>query len=178
MLVPNTCLPTARHDLDYEEQAERRDGELQDVVVLQTPSHLPSSSEHPTGISSGAEFHCPQKPPNTSELCSHSSLSHGCPWAVGVGRADTSPHPVLKRVVVSVLPRLCSRFLWSRPDEYRWRKAFLGAGFGMLLGLGECVLVPGTAWGWWHWKLKTHCWVFQGSATSSSCLWTCQRQRG
>lgn len=110
-------------------------------------------------------------------VCSHSSLSHGCPWAVGVGRADTSPHPVLKRVVVSVLPRLCSRFLWSRPDEYRWRKAFLGAGFGMLLGLGECVLVPGTAWGWWHWKLKTR-WVFQGSATSSSCLWMCQRQRG
>ncbi|KAF4802334.1 DC-STAMP domain-containing protein 2-like protein [Turdus rufiventris] len=104
----------SRHDLDYEEQAERRDGELQDVVVLQTPSHLPSSSEHPTGISSGAEFHRPQKPPNT----------------------------ILKRVVVSVLPRLCSRFLWSRPDEYRWRKAFLGAGFGMLLGLGV------TALGW------------------------------
>ncbi|KAM4880596.1 DC-STAMP domain-containing protein 2 [Sylvia borin] len=107
----------SRHDFDNKEEAERRDSELQEVVVLQTPSHAPSSLEHPTGISSRAETHRPQKPPNTT----------------------------LKRVVVSVLPGPCSRFLWSQPDEYRCRKVFLGAGFGMLLGLGECVLVPGTA---------------------------------
>ncbi|XP_014744805.1 PREDICTED: DC-STAMP domain-containing protein 2-like [Sturnus vulgaris] len=101
------------HEVDYEEQAETRDRELQEVVVSQTPSHVPSSLEHPTGINSGAESHRPQKPPNT----------------------------ILKRVVASVLPRPCSRFLWSRPDEYRYRKAFLGAGFGMLLGLGLCHLL-------------------------------------
>ncbi|XP_039943894.1 DC-STAMP domain-containing protein 2-like [Hirundo rustica] len=103
----------SRHDFDYEEQAEREDRELQEVVVLQTPSQVPSSLEHPTGVSSGAESHHPQKPPNTT----------------------------LKRVVVSVLPGPCSRFLWSRPDEYRYRKFFLGAGFGMLLGLGLCHLL-------------------------------------
>ncbi|XP_005532418.1 PREDICTED: DC-STAMP domain-containing protein 1 [Pseudopodoces humilis] len=113
MLVPNTCLPTARHSSDHKEQAERRDRELQEVVVLQTPSHVPSSLEHPTGINSGVESRHPQKPPNT----------------------------ILKRVVVSVLPSPCSRFLWSRPDEYRGRKALLGAGFGMLLGLGLCHLL-------------------------------------
>ncbi|RMB93884.1 hypothetical protein DUI87_29620 [Hirundo rustica rustica] len=101
----------SRHDFDYEEQAEREDRELQEVVVLQTPSQVPSSLEHPTGVSSGAESHHPQKPPNTT--------SGG----------------------VSVLPGPCSRFLWSRPDEYRYRKFFLGAGFGMLLGLGLCHLL-------------------------------------
>lgn len=90
VLVPNTCLPTARHDFDYEEQAERRDSKLREVVVLQTHSHAPSSLDHPTSNSSRAEFHHPQKPPNTSELRSHSSLSQGCPWTVGVGRADSS----------------------------------------------------------------------------------------
>uniref|UniRef100_A0A803V6X3 DC-STAMP domain containing 1 n=1 Tax=Ficedula albicollis TaxID=59894 RepID=A0A803V6X3_FICAL len=103
----------SRHDFDYKEQAERRDRELQEVVVWQTGSHVPSSLEHPTGITSGAESYRPQKPPNT----------------------------ILKRVVLSVLPEPCSRFLWSRPDEYRWRKVFLGAGFGMLLGLGLCHLL-------------------------------------
>ncbi|XP_056366025.1 DC-STAMP domain-containing protein 2 isoform X2 [Oenanthe melanoleuca] len=103
----------SRHDFDYKEQAERRDRELQKVVVLQTRSHAPSSLEHPTGITSGTESYRPQKPPNT----------------------------ILKRVVLSVLPEPCSRFLWSRPDEYRWRKFFLGAGFGMLLGLGLCHLL-------------------------------------
>uniref|UniRef100_A0A8C0ULU7 DC-STAMP domain containing 2 n=1 Tax=Cyanistes caeruleus TaxID=156563 RepID=A0A8C0ULU7_CYACU len=103
----------SRHSSDHKEQAERRDRELQEVVVLQTPSHVPSSLEHPTGINSGVESRRPQKPPNT----------------------------ILKRVVVSVLPGPCSRFLWSRPDEYRGRKALLGAGFGMLLGLGLCHLL-------------------------------------
>lgn len=86
---PLVRLPTGRHDFDYKEQAERRDSELQEVVVLQTPSRAPSSVEHPTGISPRAESHHPQKPPNTSELCSHSSPCQGSLWAVGVGRADT-----------------------------------------------------------------------------------------
>ncbi|XP_041320823.1 E3 ubiquitin-protein ligase DCST1 [Pyrgilauda ruficollis] len=94
-------------DSDDEDQAA-----LQEVVVLETPNRVPSPSEHPSGITSGAESRA-QKPPNST----------------------------LKRVVVSVLPGPCSRFLWSRPDQYRCRKAFLGAGFGMLLGFGLCHLL-------------------------------------
>ncbi|XP_039558050.1 DC-STAMP domain-containing protein 2 [Passer montanus] len=92
-------------DFDEEDQAAPRDSELQEVVVSETPSRVPSPSEHPTGTNPGAE-----------------------------PRARKRPNSTLKRAVVAVLPGPCSRFLWSRPDQYRCRKAFLGAGFGMLLG--------------------------------------------
>ncbi|XP_005429919.1 DC-STAMP domain-containing protein 2 [Geospiza fortis] len=95
-------------DFDSEDESASSDRELQEVVVLETPEPVPSPSEHPPGINSGAESRA-QKPPNTT----------------------------LKRVMLSVLPGPCIRFLWSRPDQYRCRKAFLGAGFGMFLGLGE-----------------------------------------
>ncbi|XP_054148658.1 DC-STAMP domain-containing protein 2 [Melozone crissalis] len=96
----------SRPDFDDEDETASSDRELKEVVVLETPERVPSPSEHPPGIDSGAESRA-QKPPNTT----------------------------LKRVVLSVLPGPCSRFLWSRPDQYRCRKAFLGAGFGMFLGL-------------------------------------------
>ncbi|CAN8206785.1 unnamed protein product [Coccothraustes coccothraustes] len=96
-------------DFDYEDEAEGSDRELQEVVVLQTPERFPSPSEHPPGANPGAE-----------------------------SRAQKAPNTTLKRVALSVLPGPCCRFLWSRPDQYRCRKAFLGAGFGMLLGLGLC----------------------------------------
>ncbi|XP_019329667.1 PREDICTED: DC-STAMP domain-containing protein 1 [Aptenodytes forsteri] len=47
----------------------------------------------------------------------------------------------LKRVVVSLLPAPCSRFLWGRPDQYRRSEFFLGGGVGTLLGLGLCQLL-------------------------------------
>ncbi|KFM12896.1 DC-STAMP domain-containing protein 1, partial [Aptenodytes forsteri] len=50
------------------------------------------------------------------------------------------PHPALKRVVVSLLPAPCSRFLWGRPDQYRRSEFFLGGGVGTLLGLGVTTL--------------------------------------
>ncbi|XP_057898618.1 DC-STAMP domain-containing protein 2 [Melospiza georgiana] len=96
----------SRPDFDSEDEAASSDRELREVVVVKTPERVPSPSEHPPGIDSGAEPRA-QKPPNTT----------------------------LKRVVLAVLPGPCSRFLWSRPDQYRCRKAFLGAGFGMFLGL-------------------------------------------
>ncbi|XP_068030878.1 DC-STAMP domain-containing protein 2 [Anomalospiza imberbis] len=64
----------SRRDFDHEEQAERRDdGELQEVLVLQTPNRVPSSLGHPTDINSGPEPHRAQKPPNSSELRCRSS---------------------------------------------------------------------------------------------------------
>ncbi|XP_074708966.1 E3 ubiquitin-protein ligase DCST1 [Strix uralensis] len=59
-------------------------------------------------------------------------------------RKEKPPNTTLKRVVVSLLPALCSRFLWSRPDQYRSSKFFLGAGVGTLLGLGlsQLLIVP------------------------------------
>ncbi|XP_036253617.1 DC-STAMP domain-containing protein 2 [Molothrus ater] len=95
-----------RPGFDDEDEAASSDRELQEVVVLETPEPVPSPSEHPRGTNSGAE-----------------------------PRAQKAPNTTLKRVVLSVLPGPCSRFLWSRPDQYRCRKAFLGAGFGMFLGL-------------------------------------------
>ncbi|KAM9264326.1 E3 ubiquitin-protein ligase DCST1 [Morus bassanus] len=56
-------------------------------------------------------------------------------------RRQKPPNTTLKRAVVSLLPALCSRFLWSRPDQYRSSKFFLGAGVGTLLGLGLCKLL-------------------------------------
>ncbi|XP_054038459.1 LOW QUALITY PROTEIN: E3 ubiquitin-protein ligase DCST1 [Rissa tridactyla] len=56
-------------------------------------------------------------------------------------RRQKPPNTTLKRVVVSLLPAPCSRFLWSRPDQYRSGKFFLGAGVGTLLGLGLCQLL-------------------------------------
>nr|XP_041577097.1 uncharacterized protein LOC100218926 [Taeniopygia guttata] len=103
----------SRRDFDDEEHAEGRDEDLQEVLVVQTPSHAPSPLEHPTNINSFGETPHARKPPNTT----------------------------LKRVVVSVLPAPWSRFLWSQPDEFRCRKALLGAGFGMFLGLGLCHLL-------------------------------------
>ncbi|KAM6112536.1 E3 ubiquitin-protein ligase DCST1 [Phoenicopterus ruber ruber] len=57
------------------------------------------------------------------------------------GGRQKPPNTTLKRVVVSLLPGPCSRFLWSRPDQHRGIKFFLGAGFGTLLGLGLCQLL-------------------------------------
>ncbi|KAM6395143.1 E3 ubiquitin-protein ligase DCST1 [Rhynochetos jubatus] len=56
-------------------------------------------------------------------------------------RFQGATHCSLKRLVVSLLPAPCSRFLWSQPDQYRGRKFFLGAGMGTLLGLGLCHLL-------------------------------------
>ncbi|XP_074930917.1 E3 ubiquitin-protein ligase DCST1 [Phalacrocorax aristotelis] len=56
-------------------------------------------------------------------------------------RRQKPPNTTLKRAVVSLLPAPCSRFLWSRPDQYRSSKFFLGAGVGTLLGLGLCELL-------------------------------------
>ncbi|KAM6190258.1 E3 ubiquitin-protein ligase DCST1 [Sarcoramphus papa] len=56
-------------------------------------------------------------------------------------RRQKPPNTTLKRAVVSLLPAPCSRFFWSRPDQYRSSKFFLGAGVGTLLGLGLCQLL-------------------------------------
>ncbi|XP_009462972.1 PREDICTED: LOW QUALITY PROTEIN: DC-STAMP domain-containing protein 1 [Nipponia nippon] len=56
-------------------------------------------------------------------------------------RRQKPPNTTLKRAVVSLLPAPCSRFLWSRPDQYRGSKFFLGAGVGTLLGFGLCQLL-------------------------------------
>lgn len=83
--VPYAFLPSTRHDWDSKEQAEKRDRELREVVVLQTPSRVPTPPEHPG--SSGAAPQRPQKRPDTSELLCHPSPSLR---AAGAGRADTS----------------------------------------------------------------------------------------
>ncbi|XP_014816714.1 PREDICTED: DC-STAMP domain-containing protein 1 [Calidris pugnax] len=57
-------------------------------------------------------------------------------------RRQKPPNTTLKLLVVSLLPAPCSRFLWSRPDQYRGSKFFLGAGLGTLFALGV------TALGW------------------------------
>ncbi|XP_075032029.1 E3 ubiquitin-protein ligase DCST1 [Calonectris borealis] len=59
-------------------------------------------------------------------------------------RRQKPPNTTLKRAVVSLLPAPCSRFLWSRPDQYRSSKFFLGAGLGTLLGFGlsQLLIVP------------------------------------
>ncbi|XP_040395233.1 E3 ubiquitin-protein ligase DCST1 isoform X2 [Cygnus olor] len=51
------------------------------------------------------------------------------------------PNTTLKRAVVTLLPTSCSQFLWSRPDQHRGTKFFLGASIGSLLGLGLCQLL-------------------------------------
>ncbi|XP_062488293.1 E3 ubiquitin-protein ligase DCST1 isoform X1 [Pezoporus occidentalis] len=53
-------------------------------------------------------------------------------------RRQKPPNTTLQRAVVSLLPAPCSRFLWSRPDQHRCSKFFLGASIGTLLGLGLC----------------------------------------
>ncbi|XP_031949599.1 DC-STAMP domain-containing protein 2 [Corvus moneduloides] len=136
----------SRHDFDYKEQAEGRDRELQEVVVLQTPSpshHVPTSLEHPTDISSRAASHHPQLQENIPAFGAVEPEAPGQEPLAGIEtrRRQKPPNTTLKRVVVSVLPGPCSRFLWSRPDKYRCSKVFLGAGFGMLLGLGLCHLL-------------------------------------
>lgn len=65
-----------------------------------------------------------------------------------------------------LLPTSCSQFLWSRPDQHRGTKFFLGASIGSLLGLGECVLVQGTE-GFLAPGTHGTVRVFQGSASSS-----------
>ncbi|KAM8986117.1 E3 ubiquitin-protein ligase DCST1 isoform 1-T2 [Ara ararauna] len=55
-------------------------------------------------------------------------------------RRQKPPNTTLQRAVVSLLPAPCRRFLWSRPDQHRCSKFFLGAGIGTLLGLGLCQL--------------------------------------
>ncbi|KAM6039311.1 E3 ubiquitin-protein ligase DCST1 [Chlamydotis macqueenii] len=86
----------------------------------------------------GMEAHGRQKPPNTSELPSRPAPGRGCPPAAALTPAS---RPALKRAVVLLLPAPCSRFLWSQPDQYRISKLFLGAGFGILLGLWLCHLL-------------------------------------
>ncbi|XP_077645430.1 DC-STAMP domain-containing protein 2 [Lonchura striata] len=55
-------------DFDDEEQAVGRDEELQEVLVVQTPSRAPSPLENPTDINSVGETPRARKRPNTSEL--------------------------------------------------------------------------------------------------------------
>ncbi|XP_074784872.1 E3 ubiquitin-protein ligase DCST1 [Athene noctua] len=64
-----------------------------------------------------------------------------CSAGTEAPRKEKPPNTTLKRVVVSLLPAPCSRFLWSQPDQYRCSKFFLGAGVGTLLGLGLCQLL-------------------------------------
>ncbi|XP_064032015.1 E3 ubiquitin-protein ligase DCST1 [Pogoniulus pusillus] len=61
--------------------------------------------------------------------------------ATEASRRQKPPNTTLKRAVVSLLPAPCSRFLWSRPDQHRVSKFFLGAGVGTLFGLGLCQLL-------------------------------------
>ncbi|XP_021239365.1 DC-STAMP domain-containing protein 1, partial [Numida meleagris] len=51
------------------------------------------------------------------------------------------PNTTLKRVLGALLPKPCTQFLWSRPEQHRGAKFFLGGGFGALLGLGLCQLL-------------------------------------
>ncbi|KAM9214667.1 E3 ubiquitin-protein ligase DCST1 [Leptosomus discolor] len=59
-------------------------------------------------------------------------------------RRQKPPNTTLKRVLMFLLPAPCSRFLWSRPDQYRSSKFFLHAGIGTLFGLGlsQLLIVP------------------------------------
>ncbi|KAM9168877.1 E3 ubiquitin-protein ligase DCST1 [Mergus octosetaceus] len=56
-------------------------------------------------------------------------------------RRQKPPNTTLKQAAVTLLPTSCSQFLWSRPDQHRGTKFFLGASIGSLLGLGLCQLL-------------------------------------
>ncbi|XP_060109121.1 E3 ubiquitin-protein ligase DCST1 [Heteronotia binoei] len=52
------------------------------------------------------------------------------------------PNTSLKHFLGFLLPRFCTRYLWSQPEEFRLSKFFLGAGLGSLFALAlSCILI-------------------------------------